>query len=251
MKTACRFAYVQARIQARLAGLPTEEEWQRLGPSRTLAGFLEEARGGVLRDWIRPFSGQSDHHDLEIGLRALYRDQVAEIARWVPAPWRDAVRWTRWLPLLPLFDHLARGKGMPAWVSRDHDLQPLLEADGGLSLARLPPESARMLAAGGSAGMVWLDGWHERWPPCKARFIANLEALETLLSAHQTAFHRSTPDGTWGLRRALRQRLRLLLHRYLLQPAAPFGFLALAVLEMERLRSELLTRALFAPQGGV
>jgi hypothetical protein len=40
----------------------------------------------------------------------------------------------------------------------------------------------------------------------------------------------------------------VLFHRYLLQPAGAFAFIAISALEMERLRSELVTRALFAPR---
>jgi hypothetical protein len=67
------FAYAQARIQARFASLPSEAEWQRVAASRSLASFLEEARTGCLRDWVKGFSGQSDVHYLEEGLRSLFR----------------------------------------------------------------------------------------------------------------------------------------------------------------------------------
>ena len=50
MRCACRFAYAQARIQARFARLPGEEDWERQTGMRGLAGFLEEARSGPKRE---------------------------------------------------------------------------------------------------------------------------------------------------------------------------------------------------------
>ena len=82
------FAYSQARIQARFAGLPQEDEWQRLAASRTLASFLEEARTGPLRGWVKGFSGQSGVHELEAGVRSLHREMLDEVASWVPTPWK-------------------------------------------------------------------------------------------------------------------------------------------------------------------
>ena len=246
MRTACRFAYAQARIQARYSGLPTDEEWQRLSGSRSLAAFLEEARGGPLRDWVRAFSGQSDCHDLEVGLRALFREQADQVASWLPAPWREAATWTRWLVLLPLFEHLARGAPVPAWVRRDHDLAPLLDDHGQLAPERLRSSGAQVLARSEDPASAWLEEWHVRWPSCKREYLRNLMALEALLVGHLDAFRRSRVEAAWNLRKALGERLCRLFHRHLLQPATPFLFLVLAALEMERLRSELVTRALFA-----
>ncbi len=250
MTTTCRFAYVQARIQARYAGLPTDPEWQRLSASRGLAGFLEEARTGVLRDWVKAFSGQSEIHDIEAGLRARYREQVAEVAGWVPQPWRGSVVWTHWLVLLPLFDHLANGGEMPSWVARDQGLNALLDAAGGLDPSRLQDHRARLfLRPCREPASVWLQEWRGRWPSCKREFLRNLDDLQALITKHLDVFRRSRPEAGWDQRRALRVRLRFLFHRRLLQPAAPFIYLALSALDLERLRAELVDRALFAARG--
>ena len=61
------FAYAQARIQGRFSRLSAEDEWQRLAASRSL-----------------------------------HRKTLEDLCGWVPAPWRDALSWTRWLVHLPL-----------------------------------------------------------------------------------------------------------------------------------------------------
>jgi hypothetical protein len=240
-------AYAQARVQARFARLPSEGEWQRLAASRTLAAFLEDARTGVLRVWIKGFSGQSDTHDLEVGVRGLYREAVDEVASWVPRSWRDAVSWTRWLILLPLVERTRNGGAMPHWVSRDPWLRTLLGDDGSL-------DRERMSAAGGDSLLgaeldplaVWTIHWRRQWPRSTGRSRANLEKLAELVQVHVAGFQRLTTDTAWSARQRLREELRLGFHQRMLQPAVPFIYLALVALDLERLRAALVTRVLFA-----
>lgn len=248
MKTSCRFAYVQARVQARFAALPSAEEWQRLAASRSLAAFLEDARNGPLRPWIKSFSGQSTSQDVEVGTRGSFHEAIEEVADWVPEPWREAVRWTRWLSLLPLWDHLARGEAPPDWLARDPFLSPLLDDNGRIDPRRVEAAGAAALLAGDDLSAAWGEHWRRLWPRCKREFLANLEAFRALLLAHLAVFREARPESAWGLRLALRGRLHLLFHRRLLQPAGPLIYLALVALELERLRAELVTRALFAPE---
>lgn len=242
-----RFAYAQARVQARFSRLPGEAEWQRLAAARNLAVFLEEARAGGLRDWIKGFSNQSDAHDLEAGVRNLFREAVAEVAGWVPTPWRGPVLWVGWLPLLPLLGHLASGGGLPPWVARDPFLRSLRAEGGGLDpgrldragagpLALLPPDPVR----------EWEAEWARRRPACGRTQARHLDELACLLGAHLVAFREAPPETAWDLRKGLRALAARLFHRRLLQPVGPFIFLLLTALDLERLRAELVTRAVFA-----
>lgn len=241
------FAYAQARIQARFAGLPQEEEWQRLAASRTLASFLEEARTGPLRGWVKGFSGQSGAHELEAGVRSLYREMLDEVASWVPNPWKDAVSWVRWLNHLPLLAHLAAGGSAPLWTARDPDLRPLIDDDGALDPKRLAGTGLQCLL-GGEEGLArpWIVQWRSRWPRCCRETARNLEGLTALLAAHVEGFRRSPPSAAWSLRRELHERLRSRFHRRTLQPEMPFIFITLTALDLERLRASLVSRALFS-----
>jgi hypothetical protein len=247
MSSASRFAYAQARLQARVAGLPTDADWERLAAARGLSGFLEEARAGSLRVWVKPFSGQSDTHDIEIGLRIVFREEVAAVVEWLPQRWREAVGWTRWLVLLPLFEHLARGGATPAWLKRDHDLAALLDQAANLDRERLGRAGAGLLLAqGGDPAAAWVAEWRRRWPAGDAKSLRNLESLQALIARHLEDFRQARRETAWELRRRLRARLGLLFHRRLLEPAAAFIYLGLALLDLERLRAELVARALFA-----
>lgn len=248
MKTSCRFAYVQARVQARFAALPSAEEWQRLAASRSLAAFLEDARTGPLRPWVKAFSGQSSSEDVEVGIRGSFHEAVEELADWVPEPWREAVRWTHWLSLLALWDHLARGEGPPDWSTRDPFLSRLLDEDGRIDPRRVDAAGAAALLGEDDPARAWAEHWRRLWPGCKREFLANLDALGALVSRHLAVFREARPESAWGLRLTLRGRLQRLFHGRPLQPAAPLIYLALVALELERLRAELVTRALFAPE---
>ena len=240
-------AYAQARIQARFAALPAEQEWRRLAASRTLASFLEEARAGPLRDWVKGFSDQSDAHDLEAGLRFLYREILDAVVGWVPEAWREAVSWVRWLTLLPLLAHLRTGGAMPVWVAQDPGLRTLLDEGGGSeSGAHSEARVQRLLQAGAGEVTVWVDEWHRSWPACNRAISLDLVSLEVLLMDHARTFGRVAPASAWSLREELRKGLCLRLHRRTLQPAVPFIYLALTALDLERLRAALVGRALFA-----
>lgn len=245
MSARCRFAYAQARLQARFASLPTEADWQRLSAARTLSGYLEEARGGALKAWVKGFSAQSDGHDIERGIRAQFADCTERTAEHVPDPWRDAVLWCRWLPLLGLFDHLQRGLPAPPWVARDPRLAPLLDDDGRPARAALTRSGLASLLDG-DVGAAWQREWHRRWPPCSRAFLDAVQGVADECAGHLQGFDGLSSDDAWALRRALRERFRLRLHLHLLQPAAAFIFLVLVALDLERLRRALLDRALFA-----
>jgi hypothetical protein len=246
------FGYVQARAQARLAGLPREGDWQRLDATRSLAAFLEEARATALKPWVAGLSGASDAHDIDRAIRAIFRAEVEAVARWVPEAWRAAVLWLQWLPqLLVIGQALASGRA-PGWMAGDPFLAGFVDPRGALDrrvleTAELGP-LVEAVAEGKDLGETWLDGWRSRHPTTSPRFRRGLEQFTTTLLAHQRRFLMVGPDRTWPLRRELELRLRHLFHVYLLQPAGLFVYLALVLLGLERLRGALVGRALFAAE---
>jgi hypothetical protein len=250
MRGALDFGYAQARVQARYAALPAETEWQRLAAARSLGAYLEEARIGPLGPWLKGISTVSEAHDVERGIRSLAWEQAQEVARWVPRAWRPAVRWVAWLPYLAVFEARARADPLPPWALQDARLQEVLEVQGAPPGTRpCKQDLTPLLAPGDSEQMEsrWLRGWQERWPESGRRASRPLSAFGQELAAHLRVFRRASPDTAWDLRRQLRERLRLRLHQRLLQPLAVFLYLALVLLDLERLRGELLRRCLFSP----
>lgn len=255
MRSVLEFAYAQARIQARYASLPTETEWQRLAGARGLGAYLEDARAGPLRPWVKGFSALSGPHDLEQGLRSLAWEQVQEVSAWAPQAWGPSIRWVAWLPFLGVFERLAGAQGLPTWAREDQRLQALLEDDGIPSPLALKRQGLATIAAPGDPEQVadrWIQEWRSRWPASRRAQRRPLEAFCQELDAHLQAFRHASAETAWALRRRLRDHLGLRLHQRLLQPLTVFLYLALILLDLERLRGDLLRRCVFpTAQGGV
>ncbi|MGE5154451.1 MAG: hypothetical protein ACM3ST_10570 [Bdellovibrio bacteriovorus] len=244
------FAYPQARVQARYAALPTETEWQRLAGARTLGAYLEDARVGPMRPWVKGFSALSGAHDVERGLRALAWEQVQEVAAWVPGAWRPSVAWIAWLPFLAVLEQLARTAPLPRWLAQDPRLAELLDDDGVASADALERRGLTVLVSEGDAEQVlsrWVNAWQSRLPTLRRGTTRQLELFSRDLRAHLAVFRRSSPDAAWGLRQTLRERLRLRFHQHPLQPLTVFLYLALILLDLERLRGELVRRCVYSP----
>lgn len=200
MGTLSGFAYAQARIQARLAALPGEQEWDRLAGSRTLSGFIEEARTGPMRPWIKGFSALSEPHAIERGLRALFRDLVDELAGWVPERWGEAVRWVAWLPVLPALGRVAGGGRMPAWIEEDYELHRLLSESGEPDLDAIAASGLADLASEPGADRVaerWLGEWRRRCTAAGRGSSRDLDAIVRRVRAHLGAFRGAGPERTW------------------------------------------------------
>jgi hypothetical protein len=252
MSAPAAFGYVQARVQARLAGLPRESDWQRLEATRSLSAFLEESRITALKPWVAGLSGASDAHDIDRGVRAIYRAEIEAAARWVPEPWRASVRWVQWLPQLSALGQGLKAGRAPDWMARDPFLAGFLGVQGELDRTALRAAGldpfVDAAAEGRNLTEVWLDGWRGRCPSIRRRFRESLDRLAATLLDHQRQFLAAAPDRTWPLRRDLDHRLRHLFHVFLLQPAGLFAYLALVAVELERLRAALVSRALFGAE---
>ena len=90
----------------------------------------------------------------------------------------------------------------------------------------------------------WYAEWLRRLPQPLASGDPTLARVAAALRDHAAAFAGAAGQG-WMLRRELQARLRLLMRQASGEPALAFVHLALTALELERLRAELIGRALF------
>jgi hypothetical protein len=252
MSTSPRLAYAHARAQAQLTRLPTDEEWERLASARTLSAYLEEARSSGFAAWVRPFSGLSQAHDLERGCLAIARDSIRVTATWAPPGWRGAIEWLAWLPVLMVLEHLLRAGTLPDWVAANDPLRGLVAAEGVLDPDAVAAAGLTELldrATPQDLGGRWAAHWRGQWPTCRGRCRRDLVALAELVQDHLDVFRRGTSSAAWGERRALRARLRTLLHLHPVRPVALFAYLGILFIDLERLRGALLSRAVFESSG--
>lgn len=245
-------AYAQARMQARFGGRPTPSLWRELNGIRDLGAYLDALGGSPLRHWVGGIGAEVDLHRIESTLRERYRAHVREVARWMPVPWQPSVLWIAELPDLPARAYLYSGRPPLAWMSRESGLRALIAepVEGAAAKATLFPDvpgSGRRgdVPAAAGARAAWLAEWKRRWPAGAVESRLALQRTVTVVSAHVERFRRDSASGGWRLREALERDLRALFRRFALRPEACFTYLGLIALDLERLRAQLVRRALW------
>ena len=241
--------YAHARLSARYGDRPDELAWRRIEHVRALPALLDAVRASALSLWMGGIGSHSTPHEIERVLRGHWRDLVAEVTAWMPEAWQPAVRWCAPLVDLPLLQHLARGGAVPPWMHDDAAYGDLADRDAAGFGAAPAVKALSPLAAAWTdpdrIGPLWLAEWRRRIPASQRADNATLDEAGRALSAHLAAFRDRTVRDGWPLRRALQARLSLLFRRAIVDPSAAFIFLALAALDLERLRGEILRRVIF------
>jgi hypothetical protein len=241
--------YAHARLSARYGGRPDELLWRRIEHVRALPLLLDAVRASALSIWMGGIGSHSTPHEIERVLRGHWRDLVAEVTAWMPEEWQPAVCWCAVLVDLPLLQHLARGGAVPPWMCDDPVYGDLAESESAGSGAAPADKALAPLAAAwidaDRIGHLWLAEWRRRIPASQRAGNAIMDEASRALNAHLAAFRDRTVCDGWPLRRTLQARLSLLFRRAIVDPSAAFIFLALAALDLERLRGEILRRVVF------
>lgn len=247
------FEYAQARMQARHGARPDEALWQRLGGQSGLAAYLAAARATSLAGWVSGIGERADSHEIELALRQRWREAVAELARWMPREWQAAVRWSAGLVDLPARAWLSSPS--PGFSGIDPAAPDGLSMAGGEPWRWMAKEAALAAAGAPPSGQrssldAWQQDWRRRWPDGaeergdEAGGSEALRRLAAAVAAHLAAFPQLPPAGAWEARRALGHEAARCFRRHACAPAAAFAWLLLLALDLERLRAELVLRAL-------
>lgn len=240
--------YAQARLQSRHGQRAGDAAWQRLEVAREFTALLDAARHSALQPWLVGITLHSSVHQIEAQLRAHWRATVAELAGWMPEAWQPPIHWCAVLPDLPVLQHLLQGGAPVPWMCDDADWRALCGLPQAARAAALLDGPYGPLAASARLGPLmaaWFAEWCRRLPRKMGGHDDPLQQVVATLRAHGAAFAAAPPGPGGLLRRSLQARLALLLRRATLEPAAAFIHLALCALDLERLRGELLARALF------
>ncbi len=249
MKRSGDLEYAYARISSRFGERPDEAAWRAIAIVRGLPAFLDAARSSPLRHWVIGLTPEAGPRAIEAALVRRWRMLVVELRAWMPEHWHAAVTWAGTLIDLPVAEYIARGGAPLPWMQDDP-----VHREIGLS-AGAPPVRGPLapLAAAWTRPeglfLAWCDEWLRRVPRSAwAERTAIVDCARLLLAHRASLADPSVSDG--GLmRRALASRLSVLYRRATSDPAAAFIFLALCALDMERLRGELLRRAIFPRLG--
>jgi hypothetical protein len=251
--THARFAYAQARLQARHGMRPGEALWLHLAGAGSLAAYLQSARDTPLLPWVEDIEGARSSHAIELALRRRFRGYVDEVAGWLPERSRAVVHWIRRMPDLPALQYLLSGEPVQAWMLEDAGLRPFATQQPAARREALEHSEGAWLARAWQHGeplyLAWLEYWRQLWPAPR-RFRAGLDYLARLLLGY-LAQAGGEPAATGETpRRMLASGLGYAFRRYSFEPAAACAHLGLVALDLERLRGELLQRVLFAETAG-
>lgn len=220
--------YAQVRIQSRYAARANAAAWREIEHARELPALIELARGAGFDRVVAQLPLPLGLHELDLALRKQWRERVAEVAGWMPVEWQAALRWCALIVDLPFIRYLAEG-GIPyEWMERN---------------ARLAYWSVRPGPEAVASG--WYREWRSRMPRLPEHEAAHFLLFVRTIETHLGAFSSAAVDAGWRQRQMLERKLTTLFRRSTLEPLAAFAFLALAWLDLERLRGEIATRIAF------
>jgi hypothetical protein len=242
------FFYAQARLQARHGERPVGTDWLRLQGAGDVANYLLIARQTSLKPWVLGLHANSSSHEIELSIRQQFRLHVIEVSNWLPSDWRTAVRWVRRLVDLPIINHLLADESVPAWLFDDPELKIFAIEDFDLRMSAIRDSDCSVLVDRLQTEIPIYEGWNEYWQelwPKRRQGRAGLEYLSALFRKQIEAQCSDQGVHISSLRESLEHDLVTLFRRYRAQPAASFAHLALTALDMERLRGDLVRRALF------
>lgn len=242
--------YAHARLWARNGERPDESAWRNLEIVRDFSALIDTARRHrAFRGWVARIAPDASVHDVEAVLRAAWRERVDEVARWMPRAWQPALRWCAALADVPVVQYLARGGSRLAWIDRDPRYRDIASEDAATRAQafRAGPLAPLLLGFNRPDDLVyvWREEWRRRLPTGHVHDSTPLAALERALTAHARKLGGASIGDGAALRRELHAKLLALFRRALLDPAAPFIFVGLCALDLERLRGELLRRVAF------
>jgi hypothetical protein len=243
-----RYAYSQARLQARYGARPSSADWSLVAATGDLGALLLVLRGSSLGHWTVSLGDRPRVHEIERRLREQWLCDVDEVAGWQPGPWRDGVHWLRWIVYLPALQKIARGGRPPTWMRVEPVLAHIVAREPRDRSSALQGTALAPLAAGFGEPADTVGAWTRRWRQLWPSQQAARRPLELLLrEAARTRYRLSElPAATRSnedLKR-LERRLELAFRRNPLSPTAAAAYLGLLALDMRRIRGALATRAL-------
>ena len=234
MNSRPRFAYLQARCQARFAELQRGNWSAWRGDSPTAGQALPDSRL-ALSPALNRLAASSNLHEVEQHIRTVFRQLVVELARWAPAEWRPAVWWSALLIDLPALQHLLEGGKPYPWFSENERLAAWTQSLTGAAAG----EGATLIKshnAGSALFDTWRRCWQQRWPAVDRRTRYQLGLVQSaMLHSRQRlgatqAFDRIA-EAIW-----LERHLIGVFRNHLQTPAAMFAYLGLVWLELVRFR---------------
>jgi len=243
-----RFAYAQTRLQARHGLRPGEADWRRLASTGDLANYLTAARRTPLRAWTEGIPSVETSHELESHLHQQFHGYVENVAHWLPVEWRASITWIGHLADLPALQYLSQTGTKPDWMQDDFGFGEIAGDSTATFLDTLPGSRHAYIGKALQDGTPLYDAWFNQWQriwPDKSGLRTGLVQLGRRVRQHLQEQQTATLPATGNAQAALATSLSAAFRRNSFKPAAACAHLGLVALDLERLRGELVQRALF------
>lgn len=245
MSTRPGFSYSQARLAAQHALLLPEEEWRSIESIKEFNVFLDMVRNSNLGRWLS-HSAYRHEHEIELRLRKQFRNYIAHISSWQPAPWQKAIQWCQILLYLPWLKLLWKNKPNDlTWAERDELLscvgndQEGAASYNGLIMLRQGIENDE------SALNTWLAVWYDLWPSHDSQDALQLKKLETFWKDFLGHLHEQDLNDIGLLDEKMLSSLHTWFRNQSQKPVSAYILLSLSAIELFRLRRELLKRCFY------
>ena len=253
-----RYAFVQARIRARLGRMPDAEDWHYIAGGRDVAAVVQRMRDHGLDRWVRDLPRSPDMAAVERvlteGLVDLYRDLVS----WLPSQWSGIAQWLQdGLYLIFLRKLLHKHTiALPSQVDQiviDIAQTPLQQRKQALATTRY----ARYFAneTDSTALGLWMMHFGPLCPPVQGREAYVVSRLRKLIATHLSLIAKQraswigagdtstlNPDAQWRLRGDVEKEIRELLCGESFHAGAVLAYGLLELLQFERVRAVLIAR---------
>lgn len=231
MNSRARFAYLQARCQARIATLQrgSWDAWQTTSPERV------SEPGLALHPALNHLAESSDLHQIEQRIRSVFKQLVAELARWAPAEWRPAIWWSALLIDLPALQYLLEGGKPYPWFAENERLAAWTQSLSG-GAAHDTDALVKNRSAGEALFDTWRRCWQQRWPSVDRRARHQLELLQNAILQSRRNLDSAGTAERVAEAIALERHLIGIFRSQLQTPAAMFAYLGLVWLELVRFR---------------
>jgi hypothetical protein len=252
MANAARYAYVQTRLQARHGARPDENEWRKLRSIGDMGNYLQVAQRGPLNLWVVGIAVNTPVHEIEFLLRQRFRAYIGELSRWLSNDWLPAILWVRRLLDLPALAHILSGQPAANWMLDDPELKPFIHVNQNLREDAFIESDCTVFLKAWKSQESLADAWFREWLSLSPSGGKNtrLESLWKRVSKKLDEQCEAPESSTEQSRELLEQELRALFRILAGHPENAFVHLGLIAMDLEKLRGDLLHRAIFQTSSG-
>lgn len=253
MAKAALYAYVQTRLQARHGMRPAEDEWRRLRSIGDLGNYLQVVQKSDLSNWAVGLSVNTSVHDIELILRQRFRAYIDDLSRWPADEWRTSIAWVKRLIDLPAINHILSGQPPANWMIDDPELKPFIHVNENLRDDAFLSSDCSVFLKAWKAHEPLVDAWYRQWlahAPLKKQQQSDLDRLWRLFKKRLQTQCDNPEDSTELVRESMERELRGIFRSLAGKPEMIFAHLGLVALDLEKLRGDLVRRALFQVESG-